>query len=180
MTARVRDLSGPKPTFVALKGHQGLVNSASFGPDGTHVVTASHDKTARVWAARSRPSSCWRDISIRSTQRRSAPTERMSSRRRMTARRCWRVFPGVNELINIVRASLSRCLTGPKRRLRPADRAPCRGPQLHPAPDTRRPLPGLTPSPFRAGRPLLPVLAVSPRRRAAPRRRRASRRSPAP
>ena len=46
------DLRGEKPSFVALEGHQGTVNSASFSPDGTHAVTASADKTARVWDLR--------------------------------------------------------------------------------------------------------------------------------
>ena len=48
-TARVWDLRGERPSFVALEGHQGGVDSASFSPDGTHVVTASYDRTARVW-----------------------------------------------------------------------------------------------------------------------------------
>lgn len=34
-----------------LKGHQGIVNSASFSLDGTRLVTASKDFTARVWGA---------------------------------------------------------------------------------------------------------------------------------
>jgi WD40 repeat protein len=33
-----------------LTGHTGSVNSASFSPDGTRIVTASNDNTARVWA----------------------------------------------------------------------------------------------------------------------------------
>src|SRR5208282_5700041 len=45
----VWDLRGPKPTFTSLEGHQGAVYSASFSPDGTRVVTASADTTARVW-----------------------------------------------------------------------------------------------------------------------------------
>jgi WD40 repeat protein len=36
-----------------LAGHLGAVHSASFSPDATHVVTASADKTARVWDLRS-------------------------------------------------------------------------------------------------------------------------------
>ena len=36
----------------ALAGHRGAVNVAAFSPDGTHVVTASWDKTARVWDLR--------------------------------------------------------------------------------------------------------------------------------
>ena len=38
----------PLPTL----SHQGSVAAASFSPDGTRVVTASWDHTARIWAAR--------------------------------------------------------------------------------------------------------------------------------
>ncbi len=31
--------------------HEGIVKSAEFSPDGNHIVTASGDKTARVWDA---------------------------------------------------------------------------------------------------------------------------------
>jgi WD40 repeat protein len=36
---------------VILRGHKGIVNSAAFSTDRTRVVTASHDKTARIWDA---------------------------------------------------------------------------------------------------------------------------------
>ena len=34
---------------VSLKGHSGWVGGVAFSPDGKYIVTASHDRTARVW-----------------------------------------------------------------------------------------------------------------------------------
>ena len=36
-----------------MKGHQGALEKAMFSPDGTKVVTAARDGTARIWNARS-------------------------------------------------------------------------------------------------------------------------------
>ncbi len=48
ITARVWDpLTGKE--LVVLRGHEGPVWSAAFSPLGDRIVTASLDKTARVW-----------------------------------------------------------------------------------------------------------------------------------
>ena len=39
--------------LLTLKGHTGPVNSASFSPDGSRIVTGSQDRTAKVWDAKS-------------------------------------------------------------------------------------------------------------------------------
>ena len=38
-------------SVLILRGHEGGVTAASFSPDGTRIVTASADKSARVWDA---------------------------------------------------------------------------------------------------------------------------------
>ena len=54
----VRELHGPATravigsrTQAVLEGHEGAVFSAAFSPDGKQIVTASRDKSARVWDA---------------------------------------------------------------------------------------------------------------------------------
>ena len=37
--------------MLVLTGHDGPISSAAFSPDGTRIVTASNDNTARVWDA---------------------------------------------------------------------------------------------------------------------------------
>ena len=41
-----------EPQLAVLSGHAGFVTSAAYSPDGTRIVTASDDKTARIWDAR--------------------------------------------------------------------------------------------------------------------------------
>jgi WD40 repeat protein len=44
-------LTPPGAERLRLIGHQGPVWSAFFSPDGVRIVTASHDRTARIWDA---------------------------------------------------------------------------------------------------------------------------------
>ena len=41
------------PSEIAVLGHDDYVNSAAFSPNGSRIVTASSDKTARIWDAAS-------------------------------------------------------------------------------------------------------------------------------
>ena len=41
----------PPPSFLHKSNSSGDVNSAQFGPDGQKIVSASDDKTVRVWSA---------------------------------------------------------------------------------------------------------------------------------
>ena len=50
-TAKVWD-ANDRRRILTLKGHTGPVNSASFSPDGSRIVTASDDQTAKVWDAK--------------------------------------------------------------------------------------------------------------------------------
>ena len=50
-TARVWETVTGKE-IAALRGHEQRLTSAAFSPDGARVVTASYDKTARIWDVR--------------------------------------------------------------------------------------------------------------------------------
>jgi hypothetical protein len=47
----LHDALAAQREILILRGHEGWVTSAGFSPDGTRIVTASGDNTARVWMA---------------------------------------------------------------------------------------------------------------------------------
>ena len=46
-----QDIRAADAQLEVLSGHSDLVFSAGYSPDGTRIVTASNDKTARIWSA---------------------------------------------------------------------------------------------------------------------------------
>jgi WD40 repeat protein/serine/threonine protein kinase/TPR repeat protein len=46
-----QDIRAADALFAVLSGHDDIVTSAAFSPDGTRIVTASRDQTARIWSA---------------------------------------------------------------------------------------------------------------------------------
>jgi eukaryotic-like serine/threonine-protein kinase len=47
-----QDIRAADALFAVLSGHDDIVTSAAYSPDGTRIVTASRDKTARIWDSR--------------------------------------------------------------------------------------------------------------------------------
>jgi dipeptidyl aminopeptidase/acylaminoacyl peptidase len=96
-----------------LTGHRSTVFSAAFSPDGKRIVTASADKTARLWDAET-----GKPIGALLTGHKSNVNSAMFSpdgKRIVTASSdytvwVWEVFTNTQELVAHAKASIPRCL----------------------------------------------------------------------
>jgi WD40 repeat protein len=101
-----------------LVGHEGFVFSAAFSRDGKRIVTASSDKTARLWDAES-----GKQIGTPLVGHEGAVFSAAfnpDGKRVVTASsdktaRLWAVFATTQHLVSAAKAAIPRCLTGGQR-----------------------------------------------------------------
>jgi len=103
----------------ALLAHVSPVESAAFSADGTRIVTASNDKTARVWDVAS-----GRMLALLEGHTGpvnwavfSADGSRVITASDDYAARVWRIFPNTQSLIDYAKAHVPRQLTPEQRRV---------------------------------------------------------------
>ena len=113
-TARLWDADG-KP-LATLAGHTDTVWSAAFSPDGARIVTASDDRTARLWDADGKPIATLQGHTDAVVSAAFSPDGAViiTASADRTAR-IWPAYPDPDELVQIAKQRVPRCLT-PKQR----------------------------------------------------------------
>jgi WD40 repeat protein len=104
---------------LVLTGHTNVVQSAAFSPDGKRIVTASDDKTARLWDA-----GTGKPIGEPLTGHAEAVNSAAFSpdgKHIVTASldktaRLWEAFANIKELMSHAKAAVPRCLTAAQRK----------------------------------------------------------------
>ena len=95
------------------------VMSAAFSPDGKRIVTASRDKTARIWdAATGKPIGeplKGHEDAVHSAAF-SPDGKRIVTASEDKTARIWDVFPDTQALVSAAKAAVPRCLTPAQRK----------------------------------------------------------------
>jgi WD domain, G-beta repeat len=118
-TARIWD-AATGAQVVVLRGHDAVLQSAAFGPDGRRVMTASNDNTARIWDAKTGA-----QIAVLMTRDAQVMTAALSPDGRQVLNmfwdkgspqmQIWQVFPSTQDLVDDAEKVVPRCLTRQQR-----------------------------------------------------------------
>src|SRR5262249_26143286 len=103
-----------------LRGHEGSVSSAAFSPDGKRIITASSDKTARLWDAETgkQIGEPFRGHEGPVSRAAFSPDgKRIVTVSDDTTPRLWDVVPNIEEFVARAKAAAPRALTVAQRRL---------------------------------------------------------------
>jgi hypothetical protein len=111
-TARLWD-AATGAAVATLEGHRAPVCAVAFSPDGKRVLTGSADKTARLWDAAT-------GAAVATLQGHtnyvvaaafSPDGKRVLAGSRDKTAKLWSAFPSAQAVIDVVKASVPRCLT---------------------------------------------------------------------
>ena len=97
---------------IVFQGHEGIVSNATFSPDSQRIVTASEDKTAKIWDTNGSLLATLKGHKGEVNNASFSPDGQhvVTASKDKTAR-VWRVFPTTQALIDYANKVVPRCLT---------------------------------------------------------------------